>query len=107
MEFCKKLSVLQQNYRTGVRFYREKIICAREEYEYAHKNRIRYGKLLNGLTFEYIDFKADAQTIFGESSDIFGDGSVITYLTPTHSAGSLIYKITENGKYYLCDEEKI
>ena len=25
----------------------------------------------------------------------------MAYLTPTHSAGSVIYKITENGKYYL------
>ena len=36
-----------------------------------------------------------------KSSDIFGDGSVIAYLTPTHSAGSVIYKIVENEKFYL------
>lgn len=56
---------------------------------------------MNGLTFEYIDFKEDVHAIFGKSSDIFGDGSVIAYLTPTHSASSVIYKIAENGKYYL------
>ena len=37
----------------------------------------------------------------GKSSDIFEDGSVIAYLTPTHSAGSVIYKIVEGKKYYL------
>lgn len=79
----------------------KKVLCAREEYEYARKNVLRYGKLLNGLTFEYIAFQADAQALFGRSSDIFGDGSVIAYLTPTHSAGSVIYKITENETYYL------
>ena len=73
-----------------------KKICTREEYEHAQKNGIQYGKLLNGLTFEYIDFKADAQAILGKSSDVFGDGSVMAYLTPTHSAGSVIYKITQH-----------
>jgi N-acyl homoserine lactone hydrolase len=78
-----------------------KVICSKEEYKYATKNRIRYGKLLNGLNFECIDFKEDENAIFGKSSDIFGDGSVIAYLTPTHSAGSVIYKIREDKNYYL------
>ena len=63
-------------------FKGKKIVCAREEYE-------------------YIKFKKDDAAVFGKSSDIFGDGSVIAYLTPTHSAGSVIYRITEAGKYYL------
>lgn len=33
--------------------------------------------------------------------DIFGDQSVIAYLTPTHSAGSVIFKVTENNKFAL------
>lgn len=59
-------------------FKGKKIVCAREEYE-------------------YIKFKKDDAAVFGKSSDIFGDGSVIAYLTPTHSAGSVIYRITEAG----------
>lgn len=99
---CILMTHLDCDHVSGVHdFTEKKIICAREEYEYAHKNGIRYGKLLKGLTFEYIDFRADTQAIFGKSSDVFGDGSVIAYLTPTHSAGSVIYKIMENGKYYL------
>lgn len=99
---CILMTHLDCDHVSGVHdFSEKKIICSREEYEYAQKNAIRYGRLLKGLTFEYIDFKADAQAIFGKSSDVFGDGSVIAYLTPTHSAGSVIYKITENGKYYL------
>lgn len=99
---CILMTHLDCDHVSGVHdFKKKKIICAREEYEYACKNSIRYGKLLNNLTFEYIDFKKDDNAIFEKSADIFGDGSVIAYLTPTHSAGSVIYKITENGKYYL------
>ena len=99
---CILMTHLDCDHVSGVHdFPKTKIICAKEEYDYAQKNRIRYGKLLNGLTFEYLDFKADAQAIFGKASDVFGDGSVIAYLTPTHSAGSVIYKITENGKCAL------
>lgn len=99
---CVLMTHLDCDHVSGVHDFKEKrIICAREEYEYARKNGIRYGKLLNDLSFDYIDFKKDTHAIFGKSSDIFGDGSVIAYLTPTHSAGSVVYKIAENGKYYL------
>ena len=99
---CILMTHLDCDHVSGVHdFPEKKVVCAREEYEYARKNRVRYGKLLNGLTFAYLDFKTDAQAVFGKSADVFQDGSVIAYLTPTHSAGSVIYKITENGKYYL------
>ncbi len=45
--------------------------------------------------------KEDETALFRKSCDIYGDGSVIAFLTPTHSAGSVIYKISENGKYAL------
>lgn len=99
---CILMTHLDSDHVSGVHDFTDaRVICSKEEHEYAHKNGIRYGKLLNGLDFEYIDFKADDMAVFGVSSDIFSDGSVIAYLTPTHSAGSVIYKITENGKYYL------
>ena len=99
---CILMTHLDCDHVSGVHDFKEKkVLCAKEEYEYACKNSIRYGKLLNGLVFQYINFKDDTTAIFGKSSDIFGDGSVIAYLTPTHSAGSVIYKITENEKYYL------
>lgn len=101
---CILMTHLDCDHISGVRdFADKKIICAKEEYDYAKKSimRLRYGKLLEGLKFEYIDFKKDISAIFGKSSDIFGDGSVIAYLTPTHSAGSVIYKITDGKQYYL------
>lgn len=75
--------------------------CSKEEHDIACGNGLRYGKLINGKEFMYINFKADTEAPFGKSADIFGDGSIIAYLTPTHSAGSVIYKIIEDEKYYL------
>lgn len=75
--------------------------CSKEEYEKACANSLRYGKLLKGNTFNYLDFKEDAKAPFGRSADLFGDGTIIAYFTPTHSAGSVIYKIVEDEKYYL------
>jgi N-acyl homoserine lactone hydrolase len=99
---CIMMTHLDCDHVSGVHdFMDNKVICSREEYAYAQKNHIRYGKLLNGLKFEYINFTNDDNAPFGKSSDIFGDGSVIAYLTPTHSAGSVIYKIEEDQKYYL------
>lgn len=99
---CILMTHLDCDHVSGVHdFPEKKMICAKEEYAYAQKNRLRYGKLLNGLTFEYLTFRPDAQAVFGRSSDVFGDSSVLAYLTPTHSAGSVIYKITEDEKYYL------
>ncbi len=75
--------------------------CSKEEYDAACAKRLRYGKLVKGNNFKYIDFTEDVQAPFGRSADVFGDGSVTAYFTPTHSAGSVIYKITEGKKYFL------
>lgn len=75
--------------------------CSKEEFDVVSKNRLRYGKLVNGKEFHYIDFTEDTEAPFGKSADIFDDGSVIAYFTPTHSAGSVIYKIVEDEKYFL------
>ena len=99
---CILMTHLDCDHVSGVHdFTKKRIVCAKEEYEYAQTKKVRYGKLLNGLHFDFIDFKADDEAVFGKSSDIFEDGSVIAYWTPTHSAGSVIYKIVENEKYYL------
>lgn len=40
-------------------------------------------------------------TIFGESADIFGDGSMIAYLTPTYLAGSVVYRMNDGDRFTL------
>ncbi len=77
------------------------VFASEEEKNYAGKKKLRYGNLLDGIEIQTLDFREDKHAPFHRSCDIFKDGSVIAYFTPTHSAGSVIYKITENGKYAL------
>lgn len=99
---CILMTHLDCDHASGLQdFKNQKVLCAKEEYEYARKNKIRYGKLIDDIAFEFICFQEDSNAVFGKSADIFGDGSVIAYITPTHSAGSVIYKITEDNKFYL------
>lgn len=99
---CILMTHLDCDHVSGVHDLTEiPVFCSREEYEYAKKKRLRYGKLIFGIDFKFLNFKYDENAIFKRSADVFGDGSVIAYLTPTHSAGSVIYKISEGGYYYL------
>lgn len=75
--------------------------ASKEEIDYTKKNRIRYGGLEKGYSFSTFDFVSDGTAPFGKSADIFGDGSIIAYLTPTHSAGSVIYRINDGERYAL------
>jgi len=77
------------------------IYVSKEEYDYSQSNRIRYRQFVDGYDYLFFEFKDDPLAPFKKSMDIFGDGSVIAYLTPTHSAGSVIYKINENDKFAL------
>lgn len=72
-----------------------------EEIAFAKRKRLRYGKLIKGHSFHTIDFEDDATAPLGKSCDLFGDGAVIAYLTPTHSAGSVIYKIQDDNQFAL------
>lgn len=77
------------------------VYAAEDEIKEAGRNMIRYGKLLQGLQISTISFEEDPDAPFGLSSDLFSDGSVIAYLTPTHSKGSVIYKVSEEKRYAL------
>lgn len=77
------------------------IYASSEEVAYAKAQLIRYAGLSKAHTFLRLAFKPDSDAPFGKSCDVFGDGSVIAYLTPTHSAGSVIYKIAEGSSFAL------
>lgn len=82
-------------------FQNIKCFVSGEEYEYAAKKRIRYGGLANGLHWDFLVFEQDSQAPFGRSCDVYGDGEIIAYLTPTHSAGSVIYRINGQKDFAL------
>ena len=77
------------------------VYVSKEEIEYANKNRLRYGSLAKKHNYTIMNFHEDSSAPFSKSCDVFGDGSVTAYLTPTHSAGSVIYKITDENKFAL------
>lgn len=71
------------------------IYTSAEEITFADRKKMRYGKLVKGYDFQTFAFKDDKQAPFNKSCDMFGDGRVVAYLTPTHSAGSVIYRISD------------
>lgn len=77
------------------------VYAAEEEIRAAKKQRLRYGKAPDGQNYSPIRFADDPQALFGRSADVFGDGSVIAYLTPTHSAGSVLYRINDGDQFAL------
>ena len=77
------------------------VYTSRAEFDYSAKKRLRYGKLVKGREYRFLDFKPDENAPFGQSCDLFGDGSILAYLTPTHSAGSVIYRISDADRFAL------
>lgn len=87
---------------SGLRDFRGiPVYTSEDELRYSHKNKVRYGKLAKGYEYRLLEFTDDSAAPFGKSSDVFGDGSVVAYLTPTHSAGSVIYKISDDESFAL------
>lgn len=77
------------------------IYTSREEVAFSRKRKLRYGKLARGYDYQYLDFVADSEAPFGQSYDVFSDGSITAYLTPTHSAGSVIYRVADSDGFAL------
>ena len=77
------------------------IYTSREEVAFSRKRKLRYGKLAKGYDYRYLDIVADSEAPFWQSCDVFGDGSITAYLTPTHSAGSVIYCVADSDGFAL------
>ena len=77
------------------------IYVSKEEYDYSQSNRWRYGSFADGYNYSFFEFKDDPEAPFKKLMDIFGDNIVIAYLTPTHSAGSVIYRVNDGDKFAL------
>lgn len=73
----------------------------RREIEYASKNKIRYKNFWKNIKLEALNMVDDQSAPFGKSCDLFGDGTVVIYLTIGHSAGSVAIKINDNGKFVV------
>lgn len=77
------------------------VFVSHEEVQYAKENKVRYSdKLWDGVEFTNIEFEKDDSAPFGLSSDIFSDGSLMAYLIPGHSKGSVVYIGREGERYF-------
>jgi N-acyl homoserine lactone hydrolase len=45
--------------------------------------------------------KPDERAPFRKSCDLFDDGSVMVYFTPSHSAGSVAIEVNDGGRFAL------
>ncbi len=55
--------------------------------------------LLGGISFARYAFRKDSDALFGRSCDFLGDGSVMIYYIPTHSAGSVLILVHDGEDY--------
>lgn len=80
---------------------KKRVLVSADELAYAAEDKLRYrAKLWDGVRFDAIPFQEDLDAPFGQSADLFGDGSVIAYAAPGHSKGSVIYLAHEAGRYF-------
>lgn len=89
---------------SGLRLVREArhIMVSPEEYQALHSRQVRYvRKPWEGITLERMPLIKDPKAPFGESWDIFQDGSVMAYLTPGHTQGSVSVLVSGTNGFAL------
>ena len=79
-----------------------RIYTTPEELDKKNIRGVRYNKnFWKGIDFSFYNMMPDRNAPFGQSCDLFDDGSVIVYLTPSHSAGSVAIEVNESGRFAL------
>jgi N-acyl homoserine lactone hydrolase len=97
------LTHMDIDHDSGLRLIKEAphILLSPEEGKALHSTDPRYVKKpYRGIKLETIVWNGNYGP-FGKSWDIFGDGSVIVFLTPGHSEGSLCLKVEKEGQFAL------
>lgn len=78
------------------------IMVSPEEYQALHSHQVRYvRKPWEGITLERMPLAKDTAAPFGKSWDIFRDGSVMAYLTPGHTQGSVSVLVSGTNGFAL------
>ena len=77
-----------------------KIYVSREELLQADPPDPRYRKKFwEGINFTCLEMQADPNAPFNASCDIYGDGSLVAYFVPGHSAGSVALIAREGNSF--------
>ena len=78
------------------------IYAAAEELDEKNLKDVRYNKnFWKGIDFTAYPMLPDENAPFGKSCDLYGDGRVIVYYTPSHSAGSVAITVSDHGRFAL------
>jgi len=84
-----------------------RIYTTREELAAASAKNVRYNpRFWKGIDFSFYEMKPDERAPFKRSCDLFGDGSVVAYFTPSHSAGSVAVEVNDGGRFALFPVDK-
>jgi N-acyl homoserine lactone hydrolase len=86
---------------SGLRLVRDakQILVSPPEWAAFHSGQVRYAKRpWQGIPLGQMPLKSDPAAPFGQSWDVWGDGSVVVLLTPGHTQGSVSIRVSgENG----------
>jgi glyoxylase-like metal-dependent hydrolase (beta-lactamase superfamily II) len=78
------------------------IYVTKEELDGKNLKNVRYHPdFWKGIDFSFYEMKPDERAPFGKSCDLFDDGSVVVYFTPSHSAGSVAIEVNDGGRFAL------
>ncbi|MCH3910134.1 MAG: N-acyl homoserine lactonase family protein [Bacilli bacterium] len=101
--FAVIMSHMDIDHASGLRLVKDspKIYLSPEENEAIHSCDPRYSKkTYKGLSLTSIAWNGTYGP-FEKSWDVFGDGSVIVFLSSGHSKGSLSIKVEKDGRFIL------
>lgn len=97
------LTHMDIDHDSGLRLVKDSphILISPEEKKALRSGDLRYVKKpCEGIALETINWQGNYGP-FQKSWDVFSDGSVIVFLTPGHSEGSLSIKIEKEGRFVL------
>lgn len=103
IDFCF-ISHMDFDHTSGLRLVKnmKHIMTSEEEWKACNRLGVRYVDTWSGIcNIETFAYKNTGIGPFGQSYDVFGDGSVLLISTPGHSKGLFSVKITGQEKYVI------
>lgn len=98
------ISHMDFDHTSGLRLMKaaKKVMTSRQEWDAANKHSIRYIDTWSGIcNVETFEYEKNGIGPFGESYDVFKDGSIQLVSTPGHSKGLFSVRVGNEGKYVV------
>lgn len=89
---------------SGLRLVRDarRILVSPDEWTALHSGQVRYAKRpWQGIPIGLMPLTEDPAAPFSSSWDLYGDGSVVVFLTPGHTQGSVTVRISGRNGFVL------